>query len=63
MYIRKAVKSDVKVIAKLAMIAGEGIPAWFCEQSATAGQNIEDAGATKLLSKTDTTHTIMLTLL
>ena len=61
MQIRKAIKSDCSDIARLALIAGEGIPAWFWKQSATAGQNIEDVGATILLSATDTTHTVMFT--
>jgi len=53
MQIRKANRSDVNDIAKLALIAGEGIPAWFWKQSAAEAQNIEDAGAAKLLSETD----------
>ena len=53
MHIRKANSSDVNNIAKLALIAGEGIPAWFWKQSAAEAQNIEDAGATKLLSESD----------
>ncbi len=53
MQIRKASSSDVNDIAKLALIAGEGIPAWFWKQSAAEAQNIEDVGATKLLSATD----------
>jgi ribosomal protein S18 acetylase RimI-like enzyme len=53
MQIRKANRSDVNDIAKLALIAGEGIPAWFWKQSAAEAQNVEDAGAAKLLSETD----------
>ena len=53
MRIRKAVKSDVKDIAKLALIAGEGIPAYFWAQSAKQNQPIEEAGAAKLLSEND----------
>lgn len=53
MHIRKAVKSDVKDIARLALIAGEGIPAYFWAQSATAGQQLEDVGASNLLSEND----------
>ena len=53
MRIRKATRSDVNDIAKLALIAGEGIPGWFWAQSATGSQNIEDVGAAKLLSETD----------
>jgi len=51
MHIRKAVKSDVKDIARLALIAGEGIPAYFWAQSAAAGQQLEDVGASNLLSE------------
>jgi ribosomal protein S18 acetylase RimI-like enzyme len=53
MQIRKANRSDVHDIAKLALIAGEGIPAWFWKQSAAEAQNVEDAGAARLLSETD----------
>lgn len=51
MQIRKASKFDVKNIAKLALMAGEGIPAWFWQQSAEPGQPIEDVGANRLLSE------------
>lgn len=53
MQIRKANRSDVHDIAKLALIAGEGIPAWFWKQSTAEAQSIEDAGAEKLLSETE----------
>jgi ribosomal protein S18 acetylase RimI-like enzyme len=53
MQIRKAGKSDVIDIAELALIAGEGIPAWFWKQSAAEASSIVDAGAEKLLSETD----------
>ncbi len=53
MHIRKANRSDVNDIAKLALIAGEGIPAWFWKQSAADTQSMEDAGAAKLLSETE----------
>jgi len=53
MHIRKAVKSDVKDIARLALIAGEGIPAWFWAQSAKQGQPLEDVGAARLLYEED----------
>jgi ribosomal protein S18 acetylase RimI-like enzyme len=53
MLIRKAEKNDVNDIARLALIAGEGIPAWFWRQSAAEGQSIEQAGAAKLLSEED----------
>ena len=51
MCIRSANKSDVNDIARLALIAGEGIPAWFWKQAAKDGQSIEDVGAEKLLSE------------
>lgn len=53
MRIHKASQSELKDIAKLALIAGEGIPAWFWKQSATEVQDIEDVGAKKLLPETD----------
>jgi len=53
MHIRRAFKSDVDDIARLALIAGEGIPAWFWAQSSTEGQSVEEAGAMKLLSETE----------
>jgi ribosomal protein S18 acetylase RimI-like enzyme len=53
MLIRKAEKSDVSEIARLALIAGEGIPAWFWKQAAKTGQRIEEVGAAKLLSERD----------
>ena len=53
MRIRPATKSDVHDLAKLALIAGEGIPAWFWSQSAAEGQSLEEAGAARLLSETD----------
>ena len=53
MHIRKARQSDIKPIARLALIAGEGIPAYFWSQSAADGQALEDVGASKLLSETE----------
>ena len=53
MRIRPATKPDVHDLAKLALIAGEGIPAWFWSQSAAEGQSLEEAGAARLLSETD----------
>ena len=50
MQIRKVSKFDVEDIAKLALMAGEGIPAWFWQQSAEPGQPIKDVGANRLLS-------------
>ena len=53
MDICRARKSDVKDLARLALIAGEGIPAWFWSQSAEHGQPLVDVGAARLLSETD----------
>ena len=51
MHIRKAGESDVHDIARLALIAGEGIPAWFWAQTAKSGQPVEEVGAGRLLSE------------
>jgi len=48
--IRKAMPADCRVIAELALMAGEGIPAFFWQQP---GQNIIDTGAKKACSETD----------
>ena len=53
MQIRPATKEDVHAIARLALIAGEGIPAWFWAQSASPGQAIEDVGAARLLNESE----------
>jgi ribosomal protein S18 acetylase RimI-like enzyme len=52
MEIRKAAKADCHSIAELALIAGEGIPAYFWEQSRKPGQEIEDVGAQSAASET-----------
>lgn len=51
--IRKATKTDCRSIAELALIAGEGIPAYFWEQSTKPGQAIEDVGAQNAASETE----------
>ena len=51
MHIRKAGESDVNDIARLALIAGEGIPAWFWAQTAKPGQPVEEVGAGRLLAE------------
>jgi ribosomal protein S18 acetylase RimI-like enzyme len=51
MDIRKATKSDCRAIAELALMAGEGIPAYFWEQSRKEGQDIEDVGALNAASE------------
>ncbi len=40
MKIRKASKADCRAIAELAMMAGEGIPAYFWAESLQDGQDI-----------------------
>lgn len=53
MEIRKATKDDCKSIAELALIAGEGIPAYFWEQSRTEEQDIIEVGAKNAASEDD----------
>lgn len=50
---RKAKKSDCHKIAELALIAGEGFPAYFWEQSARNGEDILDVGTRNAASETD----------
>lgn len=45
MEIRKATQADCRAIAELALMAGEGIPAFFWEASRRPGQDILDVGA------------------
>jgi len=51
--IRKASLGDCKSIAELALMAGEGIPAYFWAQSRQEGQDIMDVGANNLASETE----------
>ncbi len=51
MEIRRATLDDCRPIAELALIAGEGIPAYFWKGSQKPGQEIEDAGAENLASE------------
>jgi hypothetical protein len=51
MQIRKATTDDVNAIARLAVMAGEGLPAWFRAQSAQPGQAIEAVGAARLYQR------------
>ena len=53
MFIRKASTEDCHAIAQLALMAGEGIPAWFWEQSRQEGQLIEDVGAQNAASDSE----------
>jgi ribosomal protein S18 acetylase RimI-like enzyme len=51
--LRPARKSDARVIAELAQIAGEGIPAWFWAQDAAPGEDLLAVGARNVLSETE----------
>lgn len=51
--IRKAGRGDLHAIAELAFMAGEGIPAFFWEQSRQPGQDILDVGAARAASESD----------
>jgi len=50
---RKAHKQDCYSIAELALIAGEGFPAYFWGQSARDGEDIIDVGARNASSETE----------
>jgi len=49
---RQASKADCRAIAELALMAGEGIPAYFWEQAKEPGQRTVDYGAQKAASET-----------
>jgi len=51
--IRKAGKNDLHAIAELALMAGEGIPAFFWEQSRKPDQDILDVGAARAASESE----------
>lgn len=51
-HIRTAALRDCPDIARLALMAGEGIPGWFWAQQAEEGQSIEEVGAHKAASDT-----------
>jgi len=53
MEIRKATIKDCRSIAELALIAGEGIPAYFWEQSRKNDPDIVTVGAHRAASETD----------
>lgn len=50
---RQAAKADCRAVAELALIAGEGIPAYFREPSQQPGEALEDVGARHAVSETD----------
>ena len=53
MYIRPCTKADCYQVAELALMAGEGIPAFFWEQSRKDNEDIFEVGARKLQSDND----------
>jgi len=53
MIIKKATEQDCRHIAELALLAGEGIPAYFWEQDREDGQDIIDVGANNAASDTE----------
>jgi len=52
MKIRKAVQEDCRNIAELALIAGDGMPAYFWQQDRVNGQQVIDVGIQNLKSET-----------
>lgn len=53
MDVRQAKPEDCRFIAELALIAGEGIPAYFWEQSRKSGQDMIDVGARNAISESE----------
>lgn len=53
MHIRNATRQDCRAIAELALMAGEGIPAYFWGQSLMPGQDILDVGAQNAASESE----------
>lgn len=53
MEIRKAVVEDCRTIAELALMAGEGIPAFFWEQSRRGDEDLLEIGARNASSETE----------
>jgi ribosomal protein S18 acetylase RimI-like enzyme len=53
MDIRDAKISDCRAIAELALMAGEGIPAYFWSQSKEGDQELEDVGAHNAASESE----------
>jgi len=53
MKIRPATREDTFAIAELAMMAGEGIPAFFWAQSQQPGETLIDVGARNAQSETE----------
>jgi len=53
MEIRNATRADCPAIAELALLAGEGIPAYFWETSRKPGQTLLEVGAQNAASETE----------
>jgi ribosomal protein S18 acetylase RimI-like enzyme len=53
MNIRQATRADCPAIAELALMAGEGIPAYFWEASRKSGQTLLEVGALNAASDTE----------
>jgi len=53
MEFRNATRADCPAIAELALMAGEGIPAFFWEQARKAGQTLLEVGAQNAASDTE----------
>jgi len=53
MEIKRATLNDCRSIAELALMAGEGIPAYFWEQSRKANQELIEVGAINAASESD----------
>ncbi|MDD3449241.1 MAG: GNAT family N-acetyltransferase [Gammaproteobacteria bacterium] len=51
MHIRKATRADCRALAELALMAGEGIPAFFWAQAQRPGQDIIDVGSETVASE------------
>lgn len=51
MQIRKATRADCRALAELALMAGEGIPAFFWEEARQPGQDLIDVGSEVVASE------------
>jgi len=51
MHIRKATRADCRALAELALMAGEGIPAFFWAQAQQPGQDIIEVGSEAVASE------------
>ncbi|MCL7743522.1 hypothetical protein LV476_00945 [Guyparkeria hydrothermalis] len=53
MKIRSATRADCRAVAELALMAGEGIPAYFWQQSVSPGEEILEVGTRNACSETE----------